>query len=195
MKKVYLLIALVLIITTAKAQYIVSTYAGTGTPGLVNGSLVNARFNHSFGMCRDHSGNIFIADNGNNCIRKITIAGVVSTYAGSSVAGYNDGVDTVALFNAPSGVCSDDSGNIYVADFQNQRIRKITTSGMVSTIAGSGIAGYQDGIGIAAQFNYPRGICVDANYNLYVGDSSGNRIAWRKARSLFSTICRLALQL
>jgi hypothetical protein len=176
MKKVYTIIAALSILATAKAQYTVSTYAGTGIAGLVNGSLVNAQFNHSFGMCRDQSGNIFIADNGNNCIRKITAAGVVSTYAGSSVAGYNDGVDTVALFNAPSGVCVDDSGNIYVADFQNQRIRKINTSGMVSTVAGSGIAGYNDGIGIAAQFNYPRGICIDASYNLYVGDSWNHRI-------------------
>jgi hypothetical protein len=176
MKILYTIIAVLSILPTAKAQYTVSTYAGTGAPGLVNGNLLNAQFYHSFGMCLDNAGNIFIADNGNNCIRKITTAGIVSTYAGSSSAGYNDGVDTVALFNAPSAVCADDSGNIYVADFQNQRIRKINTSGMVSTIAGSGTAGYYDGIGIAAQFNYPRGICIDANYNLYVGDSWNHRI-------------------
>src|SRR4051812_36817581 len=119
MKKVYIIIAVLSILHTAKAQYVVSTYAGTGAAGLVNGNVVSAQFNQSFGMCLDNSGNIFVADKGNNCIRKITAAGVVSTYAGSTAAGYNDGQDSVALFNAPSGVCADDSGNIYVADFQN----------------------------------------------------------------------------
>ena len=176
MRKIYILFAALAILNTADAQYSVSTYAGTGAAGLINGTLTTAQFTNSFGICRDNSGTIYIADNGNNCIRKITTAGIVSTYAGSATAGYIDGNATTALFNNPTGVCADDSGNVYVADFLNQRIRKINTSGIVSTIAGSGVSGYNDGIGIAAQFNYPRGICIDHNYNIYVGDSWNHRI-------------------
>jgi sugar lactone lactonase YvrE len=176
MKKLYILIPLIFLFNIAKSQYVVSTYSGNGTPALVNGNIDTAQFNKSFGICKDKFGNIFIADGGNNCIRKITTAGDVSTYAGSTTPGYQNGNATSALFNQPTGVCVDDSGNVYVADFNNQRIRKINTLGIVSTIAGSGIAGYNDAVGLLAQFNYPRGICIDKNYNIYVGDSWNHRV-------------------
>lgn len=176
MKPILILFASALTLDLAFSQGSVTTYAGTGIAGLKNGQADTSQLKKSFGICKDNLGNLFIADNGNNCIRKITPAGIVSTYAGSATAGYKDGRSDTALFNAPSGVCADDSGNIYVADFVNQRIRKISTTGWVSTIAGSGIAGLQDGAGDSARFNYPRGICIDKNYNIYVGDSWNHRI-------------------
>lgn len=159
-----------------QAQYRVYTYAGTGQPGSVNGIRNKAKFRTPFGICADKHGNIFIADNGNNCIRKIDSLGMVSIYAGSTSAGYADGPSAQARFKAPTGVCVDDSGNVYVSDFENQRIRKINALGIVSTIAGSGTAGYKEGQGTTAQFNFPRGICRDKKGNLYVGDSWNHRV-------------------
>jgi len=160
----------------AKAQYSVSTYAGTGNAGFTNGNVSSATFSSPFGICMDKSGNLFIADGGNNCIRKITSVGVVSTYAGTGAAGYQDGTAASAKFNSPSDLCVDDSGNVFVSDFENQRIRKISVSGMVSTVAGSGVEGYANGSSSVAKFDYPRGICVDKQGNLYVGDSWNHRI-------------------
>lgn len=176
MKTIYSFLVALFMSNIAQSQYMVSTYAGIGTAGLENGDVSVAQFKQSYGICKDKLGNIFVADNGNNCIRKITPQGIVSTFAGSPTAGYKNGSVDSALFNLPAGVCVDDLGNVYVADLGNQRIRKINTSGIVSTVAGSGIAGFNDGIGLAAQFNYPRGICIDKNYNLYVGDSWNHRI-------------------
>ena len=102
--------------------------------------------------------------------------GIVSTYAGTGVSGWKDGKSDSARFNSPTDLCVDDSGNVYVSDFQNQRIRKISNTGNVSTIAGSGLAGFGNGHGILARFNYPRGICIDKAGNLYIGDSWNHRI-------------------
>ena len=146
------------------------------TSGYRDGGSSVAQFKQPFGMCMDNAGNIYIADAGNNCIRKISTSGIVSTYAGNGIAGSIDGQAANAQFNSPSGVCIDSSGNLYVADFQNHSIRKITSDGNVSTIAGSGQPGYSDGFGTDAQFDYPRGICIDASGVLYVSDSWNHRI-------------------
>ena len=160
----------------ANAQYSVTTYAGNGSAGFTNGNAGSAKFNGPYGICMDKSENLFIADGGNNCIRKITPAGVVSTYAGTGVAGYLDGTSSTAKFNSPFDLCADDSGNVYVSDFSNHRIRKISVNGTVSTIAGSGTAGYMDGTAGVARFDFPRGICIDKQGNLYIGDSWNHRI-------------------
>ena len=104
-------------------------------------------------------------------------SGVVSTLAGSRIwgAGYHDATGTAEQFRNPTGVAVDSSGNVYVADFKNHRIRKITSEGEVTTFAGS-TEGYHDATGEAAQFNYPRGVAVDSSGNLYVADSSNHRI-------------------
>ena len=119
---------------------------------------------------------MYVADYGNNRIRKIVVTtGVVTTLAGST-SGYADGTGAAAQFNRPSGVAVDGSGNVYVADQYNQRIRKITAMGVVSTVAGTGKAGYADGTGATAQFNAPYGVAVDGSGTVYVADTNNNRI-------------------
>ena len=131
-------------------------------------------------MAVDSSGTVYVADSGNNRIRKITPADriedrVVSTFAGST-EGFADGIGTEAQFDLPFGVAVDSSGNVYVADIANHRIRKITPAGVVSTFVGTGSAGHADGTGTEAQFNYPNGGAVDSSGNVYVADYGNNRI-------------------
>ena len=154
----------------------VSTYAGTGVAGFANGAAASAQFNVPSGVCSDAAGNIYVADYFNHLIRKIDGSGNVSTYAGTGVAGFNDGAAASAQFNGPYGVCSDAAGNIYVPDGGNKRIRKIDGSGNVSTFAGTGVLGFNDGVAASAQFNDPTGVCSDAAGNIYVADYGNNRI-------------------
>jgi len=175
-KKVLILFLSLLVFGPFAFSQNVTTLAGNGVSGNTDGDTSVAKFNQPFGMCIDNLGNLYIADARNNCIRKIGIDGQVSTVAGSGSGGYLDGNGTSAIFNEPTGVCVDADGNLYVAGFLNHRIRKINSSGDVTTIAGSGVAGFADGQGTNAQFNYPRGICVDKDGNLYVGDSWNHRI-------------------
>jgi len=159
-----------------QSQNYVSTYAGTGSSGFVNGDTSVASFNRPFGICIDPAGNLYLADAYNHCIRKIGIDGQVSTYAGTGSSGYLDGPADEARFNQPINVFMDDDGNLYVSDFINQRIRKISSDMQVTTIAGTGVSGYNDGPADEAQFNYPRGICVDDAGNIYIGDSWNHRV-------------------
>jgi sugar lactone lactonase YvrE len=154
---------------------IVSTFAGS-TPGAADGPDSSAQFREPFGLAIDGQGNIFVADTYNNLIRKITPAGVVTTVAGNGTAGYADGPALSAQFNYPFSLCLDLQGNIYVADTYNYRIRKITTSGMVSTLAGNDSQIFQDGTGTSAQFGFPTGIIIDGQGVLYVADQGSDRV-------------------
>jgi serine/threonine-protein kinase len=162
----------------------VTTLAGSDSPGLGGGGLADgqgtaAQFRSPIGIAVDQAGNVYVADTGNNRIRKITADGRVSTMAGSGDAGsggFADGPAASARFNAPRGVAVDSSGNVYVADTLNERIRKINPSGMVSTIAGSGDQGNANGAASAARFSNPDGIAVDASGNIVVSDNSSFRI-------------------
>ncbi len=158
------------------AQNYVTTLAGTGSAGFVNGDTSIASFNSPFGICLDAEGNVYLADAYNHCIRKIATDGQVSVFAGSGTAGYMDGPAELAKFNQPLNICFDPEGNMYVSDFLNQRIRKISTNMLVSTVAGTGVAGWQNGPVDEAKFNYPRGICLDDTGNIYIGDSWNHRI-------------------
>ena len=153
----------------------VTTIAGS-TYGFADGTGGAAQFDHPRGVAVDSSGTVYVADYNNNNIRKITSAGVVTTLAGSGVSGFADGTGSAAHFHGPQSVAVDSTGTVYVADTYNQRIRKITPAGVVSTLAGSGVAGFADGTGGAAQFTGPSGVTVDSSGTIYVAEYNNNRI-------------------
>jgi formylglycine-generating enzyme required for sulfatase activity len=154
----------------------VTTLAGSGISGNADGPGASANFNKPWGVAVDGSGNVYVADSGNNRIRKITANGTVTTLAGSGSATFTDGIGASASFNTPTGVAVDGGGNVYVADSENNRIRKISLSGEVTTLAGSGNGYYVDGLGAAASFKGPIGVAVDGNGSVYVTDSGNYRI-------------------
>jgi len=154
----------------------VTTMAGDGLPGGSNGNPKRTRFADPFGVVLDQQGNLYIADGGdNNIIRKIDLNGVTSTLAGGT-EGYAEGLGTAAAFNTPSGLAVDHAGNLYVADTGNNAIRKVTPQGVVSTLAGDGLAGDKDGKGANAQFNGPVGVAVDSAGVVFVTDTYNDRI-------------------
>ncbi len=158
---------------------VVTTLAGPGnSSSYLDGTGANARFNGPSGITVDTSGNVYVADTQNQVIRKITPAGVVSTLAGrAGVFGEQDGAGNGALFGNPYGIVADIFGNLYVTDnYPTGRIRKITPAGVVTTLAGTGVPGYQDGLAATAQFSSPAGIAIDQSGNLYVTDQNYNLI-------------------
>ena len=155
----------------------VSTYAGApGVSGAADGPANAARFFSPFGIMVDHSNTVYVADTFNNTIRVISPAGVVSTLAGKAgVAGSVDKTGTAATFNSPVSLAMDSFGNIYVADAGNHLIRKIAPGAVVTTLAGmAGVSGSADGTNNTARFSLPFAVTVDANNNIYVGDTSNN---------------------
>ncbi len=163
-------------------NWVVTTFAG-GVPasgaspllGSRDGTGTNALFNSPVGLATDYAGNLYVADSANSSIRQITSAAVVTTVAGSASAGAANGTGGAARFNNPYGTALDLAGNLYVADTENGTIRKITSAGVVTTLAGrAGVGGWTDGAGNNALFNRPRGVATDAAGNIYVADS-GNR--------------------
>ncbi len=158
---------------------VVTTLAGNpGFIGAVDGTGAAAGFNFAHAIAADRAGTMYLADTGNRTIRKITAAGVVTTIAGTAgVTGTADGIGAAASFNAPQGIAVDVNGNVYVADTDSHTIRKITTAGVVTTIAGTaGAMGNADGTGAAARFNTPEGMAVDAAGNVYVADTGNGTI-------------------
>ena len=151
----------------------VSTLAGS-VLGSADGAGTAAQFNRPTGVAVDASGNIYVADAKNHRIRKISSDSTVSTLAGST-EGFSEGSGTAARFSEPVGLALDASGNVYVADSDNSRIRKITPDGTVSTLAG-GSAGFADGTATTARFDSPSGVAVDAAGNVYVADRQNHSI-------------------
>jgi sugar lactone lactonase YvrE len=154
----------------------VTTLAGDGIPGTVDGPAATSRFDDPFGVALDRQGKVYVADAGNsNRIRSIAPDGTVATFAGGS-EGFIDGKGTAAAFHTPSALAFDHEGNLYVADTGNHAIRKIAKDGTVTTLAGNGTRGDADGIGRAAQFNGPVGLAVDDAGIVYVADTYNDRI-------------------
>ncbi len=152
------------------------TIAGSRKPGAVDGSGAKASFYLPAGIVADSTGNIYVSDSYNNMIRKITPDGMVTTLAGQKKKGALDGKGTAASFLHPEGIALDNQSNIIVADMGNNKIRKITPDGIVTTIAGSGLRGAADGPDTTASFNRPYGVAVDKKGNIYVADFQNNKI-------------------
>jgi hypothetical protein len=156
---------------------VVTTLAGSGTAGSANGTGAAAQFDYPTGVTVDTLGNIYVADYDNNEIREITPGGVVTTLAGSRRSGSSDGTGTAASFDGPAGIGIDSSGNLYVADSNNDTIREVTQAGVVTTIAGSpGIAEDIDGLPTNARLYTPGDVCVDTTGIIYVADSGNDTI-------------------
>jgi sugar lactone lactonase YvrE len=161
----------------------VTTLAGNGNSGFsdsTDGTGATAKFTYPNGVAVDSNGNVFVADTGNHKIRKITPSGNVTTFAGGN-QGFSDSTDgtgATAQFNFPSGVAVDTAGNVYVADSNNQKIRKISLTGNVTTLAGgnSGFSDSTDGTGATAMFFGPIGVSVDSSGNVYVADMNNQKI-------------------
>lgn len=183
------------VLTSATFTYIpfivsgpqVTTLAGS-FKGFADGTGAEAKFDGSHDVAVDTDGNIFVADPGNNRIRKITAEGVVTTFAGTGDKGFADGPGASAQFDFPTGVALDVMGNVYVADIFNNRIRKISPAGEVITMAGTGVAGFADGAGSVAQFNWPIGVAIDSDGNVYVADRENHKIRKVTAEGVVSTI-------
>jgi sugar lactone lactonase YvrE len=168
----------------------VSTVAGNQGLGgsFENGLATQAIFNLPGGVAIDAAGNIYVSDTGNNVIRKITPDGMVTLLAGSGRKGDADGQGGAASFNSPLDLIADPSGNLYVADSGNDKIRKITPSGLVSTYAGNGTAGADNGKAVSASFNIPASIAFDASGNLFVADEGNNLIRKITKAGVVSTL-------
>ena len=159
---------------------IISTFAGNGFPGYGGDSLLApaAKLNFPTGVAVDRSGNVYCADGQNNRIRKISLSGIISTIAGTGSAGYSgdNGDATAARLTNPNSLLIDSTGNVIFTDDGNHCIRKISRSGIISTVAGTGVQGYSGdgGNATAAMIDAPTGIAMDANENIYFADQSGS---------------------
>ena len=172
-------------ITPVGTNWVVTTIAGSaGSASYADGTNNAARFYYPWGVAVDTNGSLYVADEYNDLIRKITPVGtnwVVTTIAGSwEISGSTDGTNNGARFYHPSGVAVDGAGNLYVSDYLNDTIRKVTpvgTNWVVTTIGGvAGFTGWADGIGISAKFDEPWGMAADSAGNVYVADTDNNRI-------------------
>jgi hypothetical protein len=176
---------------------VVTTLAGDPSrwpDGSADGTGSEAQFYHPRGVAVDSESNVFVGDFGNNTIRKVTAAGVVTTLAGSAGAsGTNDHTGSAARFSMPYGVAVDSAGNVFVGDFGNCTIRKVTSAGVVTTLAGcSWAGGTNDGAGSAARFDEPCGVAVDSAGNVFVGDSINGTIRKVTPAGVVTTIGGMA---
>jgi sugar lactone lactonase YvrE len=173
---------------------VVTTIAGNGMPGYVDGNAADAEFYGPQGLAIDAQGNIFVADLGNNVIREISAAGVVSTFSGNGTAGCVNGTAANTELNGPYGMAFDKSGNLYVADSNNNMIRKIGSDGTSNTLAGVTVAGYINAVtnlstGVYAFFRRPTGVVVDPSTgNIYVADGGNNAIRQVTPAGVVTTI-------
>ncbi len=169
-------------------DYVVATVAGNSVYGLQDGTGPDALFRNPEGVAISPEGDIIVSDRANNSIRKLTVEGAVTTILGDGSSGFVDGDLSSAKLSYPWKSCVDKDGNIYIADNRNHAIRKISTGGLVSTLAGTGVAGFADGAGAEAQFNAPTDVDVDDNGVVYVADNANHRIRKITPDGVVSTV-------
>lgn len=169
----------------------VSTYAGNGSAGFKNGAALSASFNEPSDIAIDIKGNVYVADLGNHCIRKISTDGTVSTFAGSGKQGTRDDVADSATFSMPFSLALEKSGSLIVSDFGSHLIRRVSADGLVTTVAGqANVAGFQDGAGGNALFSHPCGLIVSSKTGLiYIADRNNNAIRRLYSDGTVSTLC------
>ncbi len=199
MRTILLILLLVASITTQSHAQIITTIAGTGIAGFSGdiGQATAAELHNPNGISLDATGNIYIADYRNNRIRMINTAGIITTIAGNGIGGYSGdgGQATAAELRGPDEIKFDLLGNIYISDVQNQRIRKVNTAGIISTIAGSGAGGFggDGGPATAAQLTWPNGIAIDISGNLYIADTWNQCVRMVNTAGIITTIAGVPL--
>ncbi len=173
---------------------VITTVAGNGTAGYGgdDGPATSAQLDAPRGVAVDFSGNIYIADTQNDRIREVSTSGTITTVAGTGTAGYSgdDGPATSAQLDGPQGVAADSSGNIYIADTQNDRIREVSASGTITTVAGNGTIGYggDSGPATSAEMFDPCGVAVDSSRTIYIADTNNDRIREVSASGTITTV-------
>ena len=192
----YILCVYLLLLSGSIFSQTISTIAGTGTAGYSgdSGPATFARINYASAVISDAASNLYFPDMNNNCVRKISTSGIITTIAGSSsgIAGFSGdgGPATLAKLNTPYDIAFDDTGNLYIADGYNHRIRKINSSGIISTFAGTGSPGFS-GDGLAAtlaKFWNPFYVCTDHYGNVYVSDNQNQRVRKINVAGIVSTV-------
>jgi len=169
-------------------SFTVGTFAGSGAVGALDGPAAAATFGFPGGVAVDAQGAVYVADQANHCVRKVTAAGLVSTLAGTGTRGFADGPGSTAQFNSPMGVAVDAQGTVYVADRLNHRIRAVSPLGVVRTLAGMAGTGLQDGASASARFLFPSGVAVGATGAVYVADAFNHRIRVVSPQGVVSTL-------
>ena len=185
---------LICIIATKVSSQIITTVAGNGTAGYNGDSIpaINAELYYPNGITIDKSGNLFISDYYNSRIRKVSVNGIISTVAGNGIKGYSGdgGTATSAELSYPFGIAVDTSGNLFISDYVNSRIRKVSPNGIISTVAGNGTKGYSGdgGTATSAELGIPINIAFDRFGNLYIADSYNNVIRKVTSNGIISTV-------